>query len=194
MTEFVEQGHLGGYIPGGDSATWYPDLWRWLAEIEGVKSVVDIGCGDGQALDYFIDELGVDVLGIEGTFQSKLGIQQWDFTKGPYNPPERDLFSHLYDFDLVWCCEFVEHVEEKYIANYLDAFKWGKILLMTHAFPGQGGYHHVNCQPPQYWQGVMAGVGFYWDEGLTMKSRELASVNRDPYNHYARSGLAFRKY
>ena len=47
--------HLGGYIVGGDDATYYPHLWDWLVSARGVKSVVDVGCGEGHAARYFAD-------------------------------------------------------------------------------------------------------------------------------------------
>jgi hypothetical protein len=50
--------HLGGYVEGGDPATYYPDLWKWFVETLMVRSVIDVGCGDGVALKYFRDTLG----------------------------------------------------------------------------------------------------------------------------------------
>lgn len=187
---FVEQGHLGGYIPGGDEATYYPELWTWLVEgPEKVECVLDVGCGDGAALDYFIDDLGIRGMGLEGVFQNHLGIQQHDFEKGIYEwgvpvPPE---------FDLVWSCEFVEHVEEDFVPNFLDSFAKGKIVLMTHAVPGQDGYHHVNLQQARYWIEKMRSIDYTLDVDLTFKTRTLAGSNQSPWNHYVRSGLAFRR-
>jgi SAM-dependent methyltransferase len=185
MSQFVEQGHLGGYIQGGDEATWYPELWTWLVEEKGVKTVLDVGCGEGLTVDYF-SNLGCEAIGIEGVEQDHPRIIQQDFTLG-----EADLDRQGYD--LVWSCEFVEHVEEKYMHNFLDAFKRGKIVLMTHASPGQAGYNHVNCQDQSYWVGVMAGIGYKLDEELTTLTRGMAAFNQSPWNHYKRSGLAFVK-
>lgn len=180
---YVEHGHLGGYTPGGDPATYYPDLWRWLVETQGVGRVLDIGCGDGVAIDFF-RSLGADVTGVEGTPQDHTCIVQWDVTAEHRWGPT--------GCDLVWCCEFVEHVEERYLPNWLDYLCATPLVLMTHAEPGQAGYHHVNCQPADYWIGVMAAKGFHLDREMTQTTRALASVNTNPYNHYRRSGLAFR--
>ncbi len=35
--------------------------------------------------------------------------------------------------DLIWCCEFVEHVEEARKDNFLAVFKRGRVVAMTHA-------------------------------------------------------------
>ena len=179
------EGHLGGYIEGGDPATYFPALWDWLVNWQGVKSVLDVGCGEGIALDYF-RSLGCRVLGIEGVEQNRPGeILTHDFTKGPVLPVGPR-------FDLVWSCEFVEHVEAQYEENFLTAFEHGDLVLMTHADPGQSGYHHVNCQPASYWIGRLHDHGFILDGRLTERTREIAlATNPDPWNHYARSGLAF---
>ena len=37
------------------------------------------------------------------------------------------------------------------IKNFINDFKLCNYVAMTYAPPGQGGYHHVNCQPKEYW-------------------------------------------
>ena len=77
-------------------------------------------------------------------------------------------------FDLIWCCEFVEHVEKKYINNFLNDFKTGKNIAMTFAIPGQEGYHHVNCQLGEYWIKKIKKIGFELNKKFTNKLREMA--------------------
>src|SRR5688572_33082149 len=60
--EMIKDGHLGGYIRGGDPGTWCPHLWSWVVEQFGIKSVLDVGCGEGHSTRFFRD-LGCDVLG-----------------------------------------------------------------------------------------------------------------------------------
>lgn len=183
MTEFVTDRHLGGYIRGGDPATYYPDLWRWLVD-DQIDRVIDIGCGDGQAVKFFQDEICF-VVGVDGMEQENPAIVVHDYTTGPYQPDDR--------FDLAWCCEFVEHVEERYVPNFLATFQCADLVLMTHAFPGQPGHYHVNCQEPDYWKGVMAAIGYEYDHILTYGTRDLARMNESPWNHYVRSGMAFKR-
>jgi len=193
VNEYVTQGHLGGYVVGGDEATWYPDLWLWLVQHLGVRSVLDVGCGEGHAVDFFT-KLDVAALGIDGIPQEHAHITQHDFTEGPWVRRIGDYYTtSLQEVDLVWCCEFVEHVEEQYIPNFIEAFKLGKFVLMTHAAPGQAGYHHVNCQPSDYWVRTLSEAGFLLDIVLTTRTRAIAARNPSPWNHYARSGLAFRR-
>jgi len=98
----VDEGHLGGYIRGrqsatptvfafehGDPATWSPDLWRWAHETLGLESVLDVGCGEGHAARFFRD-LGCRVVGVDGSVQAKRDSvipEQHvvhDFTRSPY--------------------------------------------------------------------------------------------------------------
>jgi len=178
----VTNEHLGGFVKGGDPATWFPDLWRWLID-EGVTSMLDVGCGEGHALNYF-RSAGCTVFGVDGIPQEDPDIACHDFTTGPWTPDAK--------VDLVWSCEFVEHVEEAYLPNFLRAFQAAPLVLITHAEPGQAGYHHVNCRPADYWIGVMAAIGYEFDLRLTETTRAVARFNPNAWNHYARSGLAFR--
>lgn len=184
--------HLGGYVPGGDPDTFYPDLWTWLVEgPEKVSSVLDVGCGDGVALKHF-RSMGCRVLGIDGIAQDDGDIIQHDFTEeGAFVPAIAD--EKPDEFDLVWSCEFVEHVEEKHVSNFLTTFTFAPLVLMTHAEPGQGGWHHVNCRWPNYWIKLMDSIGFDLDAKLTNRTRELARLSDSVWNHYSRSGMAFRR-
>ena len=179
-----ERPHLGGYLIGGDPATYYPDLWEWFIREQGVESMVDVGCGEGHAVNFFA-ERGCAVLGIDGVEQGERPyIWRHDYTEGPFLTRA---FYHL-----AWSCEFVEHVEERYIWNFLKTFKCARMIAMTHAEPGQPGHHHVNCRTADYWKGVMAAVGLAFDEETTLHARLMAGMNRNPINHFARSGLVFR--
>lgn len=178
------EGHLGGYLVGGDPDTLYPDMWDWIVDTWEVKSVLDIGCGDGQALAHFANR-GCTVLGVEGTPQPNPLIIQHDYTTGPFRPEG--------DFDFAWSAEFVEHVDEQYVANFMLTFQAARFAAITHAEPGCPGWHHVNCRSDDYWKGVFAANGFEFDEGLTAMTRALSSKNERPFNHYRRSGLAFRR-
>lgn len=177
-------GHLGGYLKGGDPDTLYPDMWDWLVDTWEVKSVIDIGCGDAPALKHFLGR-GVRAVGVDGMPPTHPLVVQHDYEKGPYMPGG--------DFDLAWSAEFVEHVDEQYVPNFMATFRAARFAMITHAEPGQPGWHHVNCKSADYWKGVFAGAGFEFDDSLTGMSRAAASANTRTFNHYRRSGLAFRR-
>ena len=187
--QFVTDGHLGGYIkatpeyPHGDPATWCPGVWDWAIKTFEPAFVLDVGCGEGHAVRYF-EEKGIGALGIDGL--AKQADYRHDYTKGSLPV---DALHPSYFPDLIWCCEFVEHIEEQYVENFLTTFdRAKKVVLMTHAFPGQQGWHHVNCQYPSYWIGKMTVRGWQYSATLTYISRPLA-----PGTHWQRSGLVFVK-
>ena len=136
--------HLGGNIIEGDSATYSPSVWNYLIDRFAVKSVLDLGCGMGYSSNYFHSK-GMYVVAVDGlpnnVRNSVYPSLLCDLTKGPVTTR----------VDLVHCQEVVEHIEEEYLENLLSSLACGKFIVMTNALPGQGGYHHVNCQPTEYW-------------------------------------------
>ena len=129
---------LGGNFRHGANACFMPVLWKYLVDRFGVRSVLDVGCGEGQSVLYF-HRLGVVAHGIDGL---RLNVERavfpiaWhDLTVGPYYMP----------VDMVNCIEVVEHIEEKYLNNLLNTLTNGRIICLTYAVPEQDGHHHVNC-------------------------------------------------
>jgi hypothetical protein len=192
----TEEGHLGGYLRSrhpraaefgtqhGDPATYTPKLWQWTIDTLGVRSVLDVGCGEGYAAAFFLSR-GCAVLGVDGSIQAERDSvipgkhQRHDYDLGPFAP--------MGDWDLVWSCEFVEHVEERYSGNFLASFDCArKYVMMTYAPPGQLGWHHVNCQPEAYWVKKMKDLGFRLDQELTHQAREVAEPG-----HFKVRGLVF---
>ena len=182
----MEQYHpVGGYQFGGDPWTYYPNLWEWLVKggdtTKRVTSVVDVGCGEGHALRYF-KKLGCEVIGLEQIPQTDPHILEHNFEEKPFVPNST--------FDLLWSCEFVEHVDESKINNLVPVFKSARRIAMTHAFPGQFGVHHVNCQENVYWIDFLCRHGFSLNVVATLKAKEV--VRTDIGNsHFERSGMIF---
>ncbi len=185
--EVVKDGskpHLGGNYLGGDPLTFTPELWKWLVERLKIRSVLDVGCGTGEALREFA-ALGCSVVGLEGLDENVKACAPYpvivhDLTEGPFR---------LSPVDLVWASELVEHVEEQYVPNLLGTFKSGKYVAITHAEPGEDGYHHVNCQPAEYWIERFKEAGFSYLPELTQEARDQVP---DASMHFKRSGLIFR--
>lgn len=190
-----ENGHLGGCVKGGDPATFYPKMWDFFINLLQIKSFLDIGCGEGHSLKYF-KEKGLEVLGIEGLQEAinnsemKNFIILHDYTKRFY-------VELCQKFDAVWCCEFVEHIEEQYVNNFINTIidSDAEYVFLTHAVPGQGGYHHVNLQHPSYWIVKMNEANYELDPVLTRMARSIAYMeNINPiYNHFYNHGLIFKK-
>lgn len=162
--------HLGGCFLQGDIGTYAPQVWDKLIEKYNVKSVLDVGCGPGYSLLYFLQK-NIVGMGIEGYLPAieaspvKNNIIIHDYTSGPYIP--------FNQFNLAWCCEFVEHVEEKFLNNFMETFTRCDYVAMTHAVPGQPGYHHVNCQPSEYWINIFEKWNFEYLKEDSLSFRQL---------------------
>lgn len=149
--------HLGGsHVTQVDAYTFLPDIWDRLIARYKIASVLDVGCGSGFSTKWFIDH-GLRALGIEGDPACLAArrcdtIFNHDFTIGPFVPVEQ--------WDLGWTAEFVEHVEEQFIPNWMAALQRCRYVAMTFATPGQGGHHHVCERPEQFWLDRFAAAGF----------------------------------
>jgi len=183
------QEHLGGH-----AGKTHLDKMAiaWIKEKFLAKSFLDIGCGTGGMVEYATSQ-GLDAVGIDGDHtlkrfdDSKFILH--DFTNGPCP------LSKQYDFG--WSCEFVEHVYEKYIPNYIQSFQNCKVVMITYAPPGWVGHHHVNCQEEYYWIDKFKGYGLEYRKDWTEELRKISSMNTKKGNATEKSfvknrGLIFQ--
>ena len=182
MTVRADQVHLGGNLHMGDAESITPTLWDYLITRFGVRSMLDVGAGEGHATQYFhrkgVTAFGID--GLEGNVRNAVfPLALHDLTTGPFTMP----------VDLTLCVELVEHVAEEYVEHVLDTLTNGRVVVMTHALPGQSGHHHVNCKPPEYWIDHFTTRGYRVSEN-NERYRALARADL-PSSHFSRSGLVF---
>lgn len=175
--------HLGGH---GFVTHTDVGLIKFARDELNCKSMLDIGCGVGGQV-YEARNLGLDVKGVDGDFVTKREkpelFELHDFTKGK-------LESIKMDFDMVWCCEFVEHVAKEYEDNWMSLMQKGKYVFVTYSEPGKPGHHHVNCEPLDYWLKLYDKYGFNYEEELTKKSKELSTMKREFWKD---CGLIFKR-
>lgn len=115
------------------------------------SSIIDFGCGTGTWL-YASKAYGIKrVLGIDGDYIPKnlLMIREDEFQSK--NLQEKvDVGKQ---FDLVISVEVAEHLPENKAEIFIDTLcRHGNIILFSAAHPGQGGDHHLNEQPFEYWK------------------------------------------
>jgi len=175
--------HLGGNLDSGDPFTFSPGCWSYLLERFCVRSVLDLGSGLGEASYYFYSK-GVAVIAVDGLVDNVENATYptlcIDLTRDYVNTK----------VDLVHCQEVVEHIKEEYVGNIIKSFQSGKFVCMTHAFPGQGGHHHVNEQPSEYWIELMSRNGFILLQEDTSRIRKIAQQDKALY--LSMSGMIFR--
>lgn len=152
--------HLGGH----QGMTWIDEsVLDYLIARYGIRWMLDVGCGTGGMVEA-AKARGLFVEGIDGDPNAYRDAVVHDYTRGP--------IRMVGTFDLIWCVEFVEHVEAEYQDNYLATFDTGRVLFLTAAYPGQGGHHHVNEQPEQYWIDLLSTRGWTLDTEATQWVRQ----------------------
>lgn len=160
--------HLGGSI--GVCHTDSGAL-KYLKERFGVKTMMDLGCGLGHMRNT-AKEQGITWMGIEADPEV---VQPWmvnhDFTKGAIATKK--------PVDLGWAVEFLEHVDEKFMANIMRTFQNCRVVCVTHALPNSLGVHHVNCRHSDYWIKRFEANGFTYDEDATTGVRSASTMLRE---------------
>lgn len=179
--------HLGGNIAGGDFRSWVPEVWEYLLNSFLVGSVYDVGCGVGRELSWFTGDWAVaNAIGLDGLASNVVEASKFaptilhDLILGPMS---------IHGIDLVWCSEVAEHVQECYVDHLLDTICCGRVLALTAALPGEGGWHHVNLQPPEYWIEKIEARGLAFLPDDTEHSRRLAPAN----SFWKTKGLLFQR-
>lgn len=128
-----------------------------VAGLLPVRSVVDVGCGDGTWLRSFSEHGATEVHGIDGPWvpETSLRVAAEHFSRFdlgsapiPYQPP----LAARRRFDLAISFELLEHLEEERAEALVDLLcGLSDTLLVSAAAPHQGGTRHVNEQWPDYW-------------------------------------------
>ncbi|MHA1806543.1 MAG: class I SAM-dependent methyltransferase [Candidatus Thorarchaeota archaeon] len=133
--------------------------WRFKVTPQTVKiiydhfkpeSVIDVGCANGLHLKAFRD-LGVErLLGIEGTPSWAPYIKRHFGDQYIIADLRRPLLVGP-KFDLVFCMEVLEHIEEEFADQAVkNLCSFGHTICCS-ACPVKGGFHHLNPQPKEYW-------------------------------------------
>ena len=151
----------------------HPQKLQKTLELFNPSSVLDVGCGTGQSLDFFLDR-GIDAVGVEGSSLAKAKARH----------PERIQLFNLNEelqsnrkFDLVWCVEVVEHIHPKYVLNLMKTFSnHSDRVVLSAAHPGQGGEGHFNEQPASYWIELFKRHGFFYDASATDEFKRIEEM------------------
>jgi len=125
-------------------------------------SVIDFGCGPGVFLNQFY-KMGVTVLGVDNSAEA--------FDVSPV--PEENLIIHDLrqpyavenKYDLTICIELLEHLSEEHADTLVSTIvESGEIMIVSAAYPGQGGQVHINEKPKDYWISKFESKGVIYDK------------------------------
>ncbi len=141
-----------------------------LTGVLPVWSVVDFGCGQGAWLSVW-RQAGAAITGVDGAY-----VDRRSLLIDPAFFQAADLAEPIAlgrRFDLVQSLEVAEHLPEGKARQFVDTLTLhGSCVLFSAAPPGQGGEHHVNEQPPDYWRAAFRDKGFIAIDYLRPLMRE----------------------
>ena len=124
-----------------------------------IASLLDVGAGHGAWAAEWLAAGVKEVLAVDGDYvaRDQLAIPAANFMAHDLATP-LDLKRK---FDLVQTLEVAEHLPHAKADLFIDnLIAHGDVILFSAAVPHQGGEHHVNEQPPEYWRAKFAAHGY----------------------------------
>ena len=146
------------YIDAGSRASAQVVSSLLLREMR-IASLLDVGGGHGAWAREWLAAGVADVLAVDGAYvdQGQLAVPIAHFKSHDLAQP-LDLKR---SFDLVQSLEVAEHIAADRADTFVDNLvRHGDVILFSAAVPRQGGEHHVNEQPPEYWRQKFAERGY----------------------------------
>jgi len=124
-----------------------------------VKSVIDIGCGNGGYTRAFLKS-NISCIGYDGSPLTP------DITEGLCGVADFSEVQNPGSYELVLSLEVGEHIPEQYEQVFIDNVcrMSNKYVCLSWAVVGQNGVGHVNCKDNDYIIEQMARRGFWYDE------------------------------
>ena len=167
------------YIDDGSRASARAVAPLLLAEMR-IGSLLDVGAGHGAWAAEWLAAGVADVVAVDGAYVAldQLAIPVAAFRSHDLATP-LDLGRR---FDLVESLEVAEHLPAAKAAMFVETLtRHGDVVLFSAAVPHQGGEHHVNEQPPEYWRQLFASQGyaaFDWLRGRIERERQVKAWYR----------------
>lgn len=167
---FYKEQEYSSYLSGKKVIPLVNDLFH-------PQSVVDIGCGIGNWLKVWIEDIGIaDCLGVEGPYVDPNMLMV---------PKEKVQFADLKQplhldrrFDVCMSMEVAEHIEPScapvFVANLT---RLSDIIVFSAAIPNQEGTYHINEQNPEYWAALFKKEGYVVVDYFRKQIWQDASIN-----------------
>lgn len=153
-------------------------IMPFLKNNSNIESILDVGCGPGGNVK-FCQKIGFKAYGIDGDYDTIPTEKNFQYVD--YRISSSD-FNRT--FDLCWSVEFAEHIEEKFIKNFVKDYLKCKILIFTAAPIGWGGVGHVNEQNEIYWINKFKQYGLKLDKQATNEIRKISVLK---FNDFVRA-------
>jgi SAM-dependent methyltransferase len=158
MSEHEYNQDFYSYIDAGSRRSASAVASILLPEMK-ITSLLDVGAGHGAWAAEWLAAGVKTVLAVDGDYvrADQLAVPKKAF-KAHDLSTELDLKKK---FDLVQSLEVAEHLPSDKADLFVDNLtRHGDVILFSAAVPHQGGEHHVNEQPPEYWRKKFASRGY----------------------------------
>lgn len=158
MSDHVYNTDFYDYIDDGSRTSARTVAPLLLAEMT-IPSLLDVGAGHGAWAAEWLAAGVADVLAVDGDYiaTDRLAIPATAFQSHDLSTP-LDLRRK---FNLVQSLEVAEHLPADKAAMFVETLtRHGDVVLFSAAVPHQGGEHHVNEQPPEYWRQLFKAQGY----------------------------------
>ena len=158
MSEHEYSGDFYSYIDAGSRRSARAVTSVLLPEMK-IASLLDVGAGHGAWAAEWLAAGVKTVLAVDGDYvrADQLALPKQNFRAHDLATP-LDLKKR---FDLVQTLEVAEHLPHTKADLFVDNLvRHGDVILFSAAVPHQGGEHHVNEQPPEYWRKKFLARGY----------------------------------
>jgi hypothetical protein len=180
MSAHVYSSDFYKYIDAGSSVSAQV-VSRLLLEAMTIGSVLDVGGGHGAWSREWLTAGVADVLCLDGDYVApdQLAIPEACFRAHDLTQP----IALGRRYDLVQSLEVGEHLPAESADVFVDNLvAHGDVVLFSAAVPNQGGEHHVNEQPPEYWRAKFRARGYAAFDALRPRLAEHVEVK--PWYRY----------
>jgi cyclopropane fatty-acyl-phospholipid synthase-like methyltransferase len=192
MSRHVYSSDFFDYIDVG-SRTSARAVANLLLQQVKIGTLLDVGSGHGAWAAEWLAAGVKTVVAVDGDYVSadQLAIPADRFLAHDLSRPLK-LGKR---FDLVQSLEVAEHIAAEHADTFVaNLVSHGDVVLFSAAVPHQGGEHHVNEQPPEYWRERFASHGyevFDWLRPRIADRREIKAWYR--YNSLIYANRAGQK-
>lgn len=124
------------------------------------NSIIDVGCGIGTWLKA-AKELGINkFVGIDGNeIEEDFLLVSRKYIKIDNLETHKNINNEKYD--LAISVEVAEHLNNNCSVHFVETLtSYSDVVLFSAAIPYQGGEHHINCNPPQFWVDIFKKYGY----------------------------------
>jgi len=139
------------------------------------RSVLDVGCAQGDWLSAFIRAGIEDYLGVDGEWvpTDGLKIPTQNFVRADLSKP----LSLNKRFDLAVSLEVAEHIADEDSDTLVQSLvDHSDVIMFSAAIPYQPGTYHINCQWPEYWAKKFLKCGYQASDFLRPQLWNMSQV------------------